>query len=86
MSRETGNLVVKVNVKRNVEEGPMMTSAELLEAWVSSGMADSVPDKANGVIRVASGLSYPSNLDALSAEISLSQGGRPMRKFSGKAS
>jgi hypothetical protein len=29
---------------------------------------------------------YPSNLDALSAEISLSQGGWLMRKFSGKAS
>jgi hypothetical protein len=69
----------------------MMASAELLEAWVCSGMADSVSDKANGVIRVALGLSrlvygYSSNLDALSAEISLCQGGRPMRKFSGKAS
>jgi hypothetical protein len=32
MSGEMGNLVVKVNVKKNVEEGPMMTSAELLEA------------------------------------------------------
>jgi hypothetical protein len=44
-------------VKKNVEEGPMMASAELLEAWVSSGKADSVSDKANGVIHVASGLS-----------------------------
>jgi hypothetical protein len=35
----------------------MMTSAELLEAWVSSSKVDSVSDKANGVIRVASGLS-----------------------------
>jgi hypothetical protein len=26
---------------------------------------------------------YPSYIDALSAKISLSQGGRPMRKFSG---
>jgi hypothetical protein len=52
-----GNLVVKVNVKKNVEEGPMMASAKLLEAWVSSGKADLVSDKANGVIRVASGLS-----------------------------
>jgi hypothetical protein len=29
---------------------------------------------------------YPRNLDAISAEISISQGGRPMRKFSGRAS
>jgi hypothetical protein len=57
MSGEMVNLVVKVNVKKNVEEGPMMASAELLEAWVSSGKADSVMDKANGVIRVALGLS-----------------------------
>jgi hypothetical protein len=28
---------------------------------------------------------YPSNLDALSIEICLSQCGRPMRKYSGKA-
>jgi hypothetical protein len=57
MSSGMGNLVVKFNVKKNVEEGPMMASAELLEAWVSSGKADSVSDKANGVIHVASGLS-----------------------------
>jgi hypothetical protein len=57
MSRETGNLEVMVNVKKNVEEGPMTASAQLLEAWVSSCKADSVSDKANGVIRVASGLS-----------------------------
>jgi hypothetical protein len=57
MSGEMSNLVVKVNVKKNVEEGPMMASAELLEAWVSSGKADSVSDKANRVIRVASVLS-----------------------------
>jgi hypothetical protein len=85
-----GNLVVKLNVKKHVEEGPMMASAELLEAWVSLGKSDSVSDNANGVIWVASGLSgfvrgYSSNLDALSAEISLSQGGRPMRKSFGKA-
>jgi hypothetical protein len=90
MSREMGNLVVNINMKKNVEEGPMMANAELLEAWVSSGKADSVSDKAYGAIRVASGLSslvlgYLSNLDALSAKISLSQGGRPMRKFSGRA-
>jgi hypothetical protein len=35
----------------------MMASAELLGAWVSSGKVDLVSDKANGVIRVASGLS-----------------------------
>jgi hypothetical protein len=84
MSGEMGNLVVKVNMKKDVKEEPMMASAELLEAWVSLGKADSVSDKANGVIQVLQG--YPSNLDALSAEISLSQGGRLMRKFSGKAS
>jgi hypothetical protein len=56
MSGETCNFVVKVNVKKNVEEGPMKASAKLLEAWVSSGKADSVSDKANGVIRVCLGL------------------------------
>jgi hypothetical protein len=30
-----------------------MASAELPDAWVSSGKADSVLDKANGVIQVA---------------------------------
>jgi hypothetical protein len=57
MSGETGNLVVKVTMKKNVEEGLMLASAELLEAWVSSGEVESVSDKANGFIRVASGLS-----------------------------
>jgi hypothetical protein len=57
MSGERGNLVVKFNVKKNMDEGPMMASAELLEAWVSSGKAYSVSDKANGVIWVALGLS-----------------------------
>jgi hypothetical protein len=47
-------------VKKNVEEGPMTASAELLEAWVSSGKADSVSDKVNGVIRVGLGLSKKS--------------------------
>jgi hypothetical protein len=56
MLGETGNLVMKVNVKENVEEGPMMANTELLEAWVSSNKADLVSDKANGVIWVASGL------------------------------
>jgi hypothetical protein len=37
-------------MKKSVEEGPMMASTELLEAWVSSGKAD-------GVICVALGLS-----------------------------
>jgi hypothetical protein len=45
-----------------------------------------VSGKANGVIQVASGLpglawGYPSYLDALSAKINQSPGGRPMRKF-----
>jgi hypothetical protein len=57
MSGETSNLVVKVNVKKYVEEGPAMASAELLDAWISSNKVDSVSDKANGVIWVASGLS-----------------------------
>jgi hypothetical protein len=57
MSGETGNLVVKVNMKKNVKEEPMMGSAELLEAWVSSGKTDSISNKANRVIRVALGLS-----------------------------
>jgi hypothetical protein len=57
MSGETGNLVLKVNLKKNVEEGPMIASAELLEAWVSLGKANSISNKVNGVIRVASRLS-----------------------------
>jgi hypothetical protein len=86
MSGETGNLMVKVDVKENMKEGSMMANTELLEAWVSSGKANSVSGKVNGVIRVASGLpglawGYPSYLDALLAKISLSQGRRPMRKF-----
>jgi hypothetical protein len=55
MSGGTDNLVVKVNVKKNVEEGAMTARAELLEAWVSSSKIDSVSNKVNGVIRVASG-------------------------------
>jgi hypothetical protein len=47
MSREMGNLVVKVDVKENVEEGLMMANTELLEAWISSGKANSLSDKAN---------------------------------------
>jgi hypothetical protein len=53
-------LVVKVNVKKNVEEGSMMASVELLEASVSSSKVDSVSDKANGAIRVDLGLSEQS--------------------------
>jgi hypothetical protein len=52
-----GKLVVKVNVKESMEEGTMIASTELLEAWISSDKADSVSDKANGVIRITSGLS-----------------------------
>jgi hypothetical protein len=79
-------LVVKVNMKENMKEGPMMANTELLEAWVSSGKTNSVSGKANGVIWVALGLlglawGYPSYLDVLSAKASLSQRGKPMRKF-----
>jgi hypothetical protein len=60
MSGETGNLVVKVGVKENVEEGLMMANTELLEAWVSSGKANLVSGKANQVTRVSQTcLSYP---------------------------
>jgi hypothetical protein len=47
---------MKVDVKENVEGGLMTAKTELLEAWISLGKADSVSGKANGVIRVASGL------------------------------
>jgi hypothetical protein len=57
MLGEMGELVEKVNVKKSVEEGPMMASTELLKVWVSSGKADSVSGKTNVVIRVALGLS-----------------------------
>jgi hypothetical protein len=56
MSEEMSNLMVKVNVKKNVEEGLMMASVEVLEAWVSSSKANTVSDKVNGVIRVGLGL------------------------------
>jgi hypothetical protein len=91
MSGEMDNLVVKVNVKKNVEEGLMMANTELLKAWVSSvrkiwsqvrqmglsGLLQSYPGWLWG---------YPSYLNALSVKISLSQGGMLMRKFSGEAS
>jgi hypothetical protein len=47
MSGEMGNLVVKVDVKKNVEEGSMMANTELIEAWLSSGKTNSVSGKAN---------------------------------------
>jgi hypothetical protein len=60
MSGETGNLVVKVDVKENVEEGLMMDNTEFLEAWISSGKANSVSGKANQVTRVSQTCSsYP---------------------------
>jgi hypothetical protein len=52
MSGETGNLVVEIDVKENVAKGPMMANTELLEAWISSGKANSVPGRANHVTRV----------------------------------
>jgi enolase len=43
-----------------VGEGLMMANTELLEAWISSGMANSVSSKANHVTRVSQTcLSYP---------------------------
>jgi hypothetical protein len=54
------NLVVKVNVKENMDKGPMMANTELLEAWISSGRANSVSGKANQVTRVSQTCSsYP---------------------------
>jgi hypothetical protein len=53
MSGEMGNLVVKVDVKENMEEGPMMANTELLKAWISSGKANLVFGKANQVTRVS---------------------------------
>jgi hypothetical protein len=47
MSGEMSNLVVKVDVKENMEEGPMMANIELLEAWISWGKANLVSGKAN---------------------------------------
>jgi hypothetical protein len=84
---ERGNLVVNVDMKENVEEGPLMSNTKLLEAWVSSGKANLVSSKANQVTWVSQMCSsypklfgllqgYPGYLDALSAKISLSQGGR----------
>jgi hypothetical protein len=47
MSRETGNLVVKVDMKENVEEGPMMANTELLDVWISSAKTNMVSSRAN---------------------------------------
>jgi hypothetical protein len=60
MSGEMGNLVVEIDVKENVEEGPMMANTELLEAWISSGKANSVSGRAIQVTRVSQTCSsYP---------------------------
>jgi hypothetical protein len=60
MSGETGNLVLEIDVKENVEEGPMMANTELLEAWISSGKANLVSGRANRVTRVSQTCSsYP---------------------------
>jgi hypothetical protein len=53
MLGQMGNLVVNVSVKENLEEGLMMANTEFLEAWISSGKANLVFDKANQVIRVS---------------------------------
>jgi hypothetical protein len=45
MLGEMGNLVVKVDVKENVKEWPMMANTELLKAWISFGKANSVPGR-----------------------------------------
>jgi hypothetical protein len=60
MTGEMSNLVMKVDMKKNVEEGPMMANTELLEAWISLGKTNSVSGKANQVTRVSQTcLSYP---------------------------
>ena len=60
MSGEMGNLMVEIDVKENVEEGPMMPNTELLEPEISSGKANSVSGKANQVTQVSQTcLSYP---------------------------
>jgi hypothetical protein len=55
-----GNLVVEIDVKENVEEGPMMANTELLEAWISLSKQNSVFGRANQVTQVSQTcLSYP---------------------------
>jgi hypothetical protein len=57
---ETGNLVVKLDIKENVEERPMMANTELLEAWIRLGKANLVSNKANQVTQVSHACSsYP---------------------------
>jgi hypothetical protein len=47
-------------MKENVEEGPMMANTDFLEAWASSGKANSVSGKVNQGTRVSQMcLSYP---------------------------
>jgi hypothetical protein len=46
-------MVVKVDVKENVEEGLMMANTELFEPMVSSGNANVVSSKINQVICVS---------------------------------
>jgi hypothetical protein len=53
MPGEMDNLVVEIDVKENVEDGLMMANTELLEAWISSGMANLVSGKANQVTQVS---------------------------------
>jgi hypothetical protein len=75
MSGEMGNLVMNVDLKENMDEGPMMVSTELLEAWISIGKANSVSGKANQVTRVSQTcLSYPklSRSDQGYAKVTLS--------------
>jgi hypothetical protein len=76
MSGEMANLVVKVDVKQNVKEGPMIANTELPEAWISSGKANSVSGKANQVTQVSQTcLSYPklSELDQGYLKVALAQ-------------
>jgi hypothetical protein len=53
MSGEMGNLVVEIDVKEDVEEGPMMANTELLEACISLSKANSVSGGANQVTQVS---------------------------------
>jgi hypothetical protein len=54
------DLVVKVDVKKNVEEVPMMADTELLGASISSSKANSVSSMANQVTWVSQTYSsYP---------------------------
>jgi hypothetical protein len=60
MSGETGNLVVEIDVKENVDKGPIMANTELLNACISSVKANSVSVRANQVTRVSQTCSsYP---------------------------